>query len=141
MFCFDKADLPLEHDIAGAYQARKEARLLLAKPIDRQTSRAAFSSAAKDFLGCAILSKGKQQISCYLRSAECFIQAEDWKSAAESFFSANEFDRSAKNFRRAGCFPEAVDVIKRHGDKIKQVVIDDIVAIARLEFLRTSQYQ
>ncbi|KAG9081885.1 hypothetical protein FRC06_005350 [Ceratobasidium sp. 370] len=143
MFCFEKAGLELERDIAAAYQARKEARLLLAKSTsaDRQTWRNSFTKAAKDFLGCAILSKGKQQISCYLRAGECFLQAEDWKSAAEAFFEAGEFDLAAKNFRRAGCFDEAVGVVKKHNDKIQKSVADEIIGIARLEFLRKSQYE
>ncbi|KAF8594570.1 P-loop containing nucleoside triphosphate hydrolase protein [Ceratobasidium sp. AG-I] len=139
MFCFEKADLLVERDIASAYQARKNARLLLAK--DRQTRRAAFRDAAKNFLDCAILSKGKQQTSCYLRAAECYLQAEEWKSAAESFLSANEFDQSAKNFRRAGCFSEAVGVVKQHRPDMTAGLADEIYGIARLQFLRKSQYQ
>jgi tetratricopeptide (TPR) repeat protein len=141
MFCFEKADLLVERDIAAAYQARKEARLLLAKSVDRQTRRSAFASTAKDFLDCAMLSKGKQQISCYLRAAECFLQSESWKSAAEAFFSANEFDLAAKNFRRAGCFAEAVDVVKRCRDKMQKSLAEEIIGIARLEFLRKSKYE
>ncbi|KAF8594569.1 hypothetical protein BDV93DRAFT_549191 [Ceratobasidium sp. AG-I] len=141
IFCFEKANLPRERDIASAYQARKEARLLLSKSVDRQIPRIAFSNAANDFLSCAFRSNGKQQTSCYLRAAECFLQAEEWKSAAEAFFAANEFDRSAKNYRRAGCFSEAVDVVKNFRDKVQKGVADDIIAIARLEFLRKAQYQ
>ncbi|KAH7337934.1 hypothetical protein B0J17DRAFT_405653 [Rhizoctonia solani] len=142
MFCFEKAGLLVERDIAGAYQARKDARLLLAKSTDRQTRRGAFKKAADDFLGCAFLSKGKQQISCYLRAAECFIQAEDWKPAAESYLSAEQFDLSAKNFRRAGCFDEAVQIVRKYRNQLKsQGLVDEILAIARLEFLRKSEYQ
>ncbi|KAG8732236.1 hypothetical protein FRC11_014976 [Ceratobasidium sp. 423] len=142
MFCFEKAGLLVERDIAGAYQARKDARLLLAKSVDRQTRREAFKKAAGDFLGCAFLSKGKQQISCYLRAAECYIQAEEWKSAAESYLSAEEFDLSARNFRRAGCFEDAVQIVKKYRNRLKsRGLVDEILAIARLEFLRKSEYQ
>ena len=141
IFCFEKANLKLERDIASAYQARKEARLLLAKSADRQTPRAAFFDAAQKFLSCAFRSQGKQQTSCYLQAAECFLQAEEWKPAAEAFFSANEFDRSAKNFRRAGCFSDAVDVVQNYRDKVQKGIADDIIGIARLEFLRKAQYQ
>jgi hypothetical protein len=87
-----------------------------------------------------MLSKGKQQISCYLRAAECFLQAEKWKSVARAFFSANEFDLAAKNFRRAGCFAEAVDVVERCRDKMQESLADGIIGIARLEFLRKLKY-
>ncbi|CAE6534820.1 unnamed protein product [Rhizoctonia solani] len=142
MFCFEKAGLLVERDITGAYQARKDARLLLAKSADRQTRRDAFKKAANDFLGCAFLSKGKQQISCYLRAAECYIQAEEWKLAAESYLSAEEFDLSARNFRRAGCFENAVQIVKKYRDRLKsRELVDEILSIARLEFLRKSEYQ
>ncbi|CAE6476351.1 unnamed protein product, partial [Rhizoctonia solani] len=114
IFCFEKAGLLVERDIAAAYESRKQARLLqAAKSVDRAARRAAFASAASDFRGCAILSKGKQQTSCYLRAAECYLQAEDWKASAEAFYSANEFDLAARNFRRAGHFDEAVEVVKK----------------------------
>jgi tetratricopeptide (TPR) repeat protein len=143
MFCFEKADLLVERDISAAYQARKEARLLLAKSVDRQNRRAAFASTAKDFMDCATLSRGrpKQQISCYLRAAECFLQAEDFKSAAQAFFSVNEFDLAAKNFRRAGCFAEAVEVVKKCRDKMQKSLADEIIGVARLEYLRKSEYE
>ncbi|CAE6379695.1 unnamed protein product, partial [Rhizoctonia solani] len=142
MFCFEKAGLLVERDIASAYQARKDARLLLVKSADRQTWRSAFKNAANDFLGCAFLSKGKQQISCYLRAAECYIQAEEWKLAAESYLSAEHFDLSARNFRRAGCFDEAVQIVKKYRHRLNsQDLVDEILGIARLEFLRKSEYQ
>ncbi|KDN37502.1 hypothetical protein RSAG8_10101, partial [Rhizoctonia solani AG-8 WAC10335] len=142
VFCFEKAGLLVERDIASAYQARKDARLLLVKSVDRQTRRGAFKRAANDFLGCAFLSKGKQQISCYLRAAECFIQAEEWKLAAESYLSAEQFDLSARNFRRAGCFDQAVQIVKKYRNRLKsQDLVDEILGIARLEFLRKSEYQ
>ncbi|CAE6535633.1 unnamed protein product [Rhizoctonia solani] len=142
MFCFEKAGLLVERDISGAYQARKDARLLLVKSADRQRRRSAFKNAANDFLGCAFLSRGRQQISCYLRAAECYIQAEEWKLAAESYLSAENFDLSARNFRRAGCFDEAVQVVKQYRHRLKnQNLVEEILGIARLEFLRKSEYQ
>ncbi|QRV93432.1 UvrD-like helicase carboxy-terminal domain protein [Ceratobasidium sp. AG-Ba] len=141
VFCFEKAGLPLERDIAAAYQARKEARLLLAKSVDRQTLRNSFTKAATDFLNCAAQSKGKQQNSCYLRAAECFLQAEEWKRSAEAFLQAEEYNLAIKNFRRAGCFAEAVNIVKKHKSKIQKGLADEIVGVARLEFLRKSRYE
>ncbi|QRW07577.1 P-loop nucleoside triphosphate hydrolase [Ceratobasidium sp. AG-Ba] len=140
MFCFEKAGLQLERDIAAAYQARGDARLLLAKSTDRQLWRNSFTKAGTDFLSCATQSKGKQQISCYNRAAECFLQAEDWKKGAQAFLCAEEYDLAAKNFRRAGCFTEAVDVVKYHKDRMQKALTDEIIGLARLEFLRKSQY-
>jgi hypothetical protein len=143
MFCFQKGGLWVERDISAAYQARKKARLLLAKSVDRQTRRAAFASAAKEFLGCATSAeeRPKQQISCYLRAAECFLQADDFKSAAQAFFLVDEFDLAAKNFRLAGCFTEAVDVVKRYRDKMQKTLADEIIGVARLQYLRKSEYE
>ncbi|QRW20980.1 GNAT family acetyltransferase [Rhizoctonia solani] len=142
MFCFEKANLLVERDIAAAYESRKQARLLqAAKSVDRTTRRAAFANTASDFLGCAFLSKGKQQTSCYLRAAECYLQAEDWKAAAEAFYSANDFDMAARNFRRAGCFDEAIGVVKKHRSCVKNNVADDIFGVARLEYFRTNKLE
>ncbi|CAE7232048.1 unnamed protein product, partial [Rhizoctonia solani] len=72
IFCFEKAGLLLERDIAAAYESRKQARLLqAAKSVDRATRRIAFTTAASQFIECAKSSKGKQQVSCYFRAAEC----------------------------------------------------------------------
>ncbi|KAB5592704.1 TPR and ankyrin repeat-containing protein 1 [Ceratobasidium theobromae] len=142
IFCFDKANLPVERDIAAAYEARKQARLLrAAKSVDRTACRTAFVNAAHDFLRCASQSKGRQQTSCYFRAAECYIQAEDWKSAAEAFLSAKEFDMAARNFRRAGCFDEAVAVVKHNRGQIKDSVAEEVIGVAKLEYLRKAKYE
>lgn len=142
IFCFEKANMRLERDIAAAYEARKQSRLLqAAKLVDRTTRQASFLRTASDFMRCAERSTGKQQISCYLRAAECFSEAEHWKAAAEAFSSANEFDMAAKSFRRAGCFDEAVDVVKNHRDQVQKNVAEDIIGVARLEYLRTAKYE
>ena len=73
--------------------------------------------------------------------SECFLQAEHWKPAAEAFYSANEFDMAARNFRRAGCFAQAVDVVKSHRNQVQESVAEDIIGVARLEYLRTAQYE
>ncbi|KAF8686413.1 UvrD-like helicase C-terminal domain [Rhizoctonia solani] len=142
IFCFEKANLLVERDIAAAYESRKQARLLqAAKSVDRATRRAAFAKTASEFLGCAILSKGRQQTSCYLRAAECYLQAEDWKAAAEAFYSANDFDMAARNFRRAGCFDEAVHIVKKHRNCVQNSVAEGIVEVAKLEYFRTNKLE
>lgn len=139
-FCFEKADLLVERNIAAAYETRKQARLLQATgSIELPTQRAAFGMTATEFLGCAMLSKGKQQISCYLRAAECFVQAENRKSAAEAFLQASKFDMAVNNFNRAGCFAEAVEVVKNHRDHVQENF--EFIRDARLYYLRTAQYK
>ncbi|QRV93435.1 P-loop nucleoside triphosphate hydrolase [Ceratobasidium sp. AG-Ba] len=141
MLCFERAGMPLERKIASAYQERQEARLLLVKPTDRQLLRYSFLKVAETFFDCATKSKGKQRRSCYLRAAECYQQAERWQKAAEIFLSVGEFESAAKDFRRAGCFAEAISVIKAHEDRIQKELADEIVGVARLEYLRKSQYE
>ncbi|QRW07579.1 P-loop nucleoside triphosphate hydrolase [Ceratobasidium sp. AG-Ba] len=140
MLCFERAGMPLERKIASAYQARQEARLLLAKRTDRQTLRYSFLNAAETFVDCATKSKGKQRRSCYIQAAECYQQAEKWEEAAEIFLSIRDFDSAAKDFRRAGCFDKAISVIKQNEDRIQKELADEIIAVARLEYLRKSQY-
>ncbi|KAG8690837.1 hypothetical protein FRC11_008770 [Ceratobasidium sp. 423] len=141
MLCFKRAGLTLQHDIAAAYEARKQARLLQATKSNERESRSAFRDAAGKFLECCKFATSKQQNSCYLRAAECFVQAEEWKLAAETFILARDFGMAAKNFRHAGCFAQAVDIVKTHQDKIQESVAEEIIKIARLEYLRTEQYK
>ncbi|KAH7337929.1 hypothetical protein B0J17DRAFT_405385 [Rhizoctonia solani] len=140
ILCFERAGLPLERDISAAYEARKRARLLQAtKPNDRET-RTAFRDAADKFLGCSKIAASKQQRSCYLRAADCFVQAEEWKPAAETFILVSDFGMAAKCLRNAGCFTEAVDLIKAHQGDIPENIAEEIKKVARLEYLRTDQF-
>ncbi|CAE7158208.1 unnamed protein product [Rhizoctonia solani] len=141
MLCFQRAGLNLERDIAAAYEARKQARLLQAtKPSDRET-RTAFRHAAEKFLHCSKIATSKQQTSCYLRAADCLVQAEEWKPAAQTFIKAGDFGMAAKCFRNGGYFSEAVETVQAHPGDIQENVAEDIIKVARLEYLRTAQYE
>ncbi|CAE7234107.1 unnamed protein product [Rhizoctonia solani] len=141
MLCFQRAGLNLERDIAAAYEARKQARLLQAtKPSDRET-RAAFRHAAEKFLHCSKIATSKQQTSCYLRAADCFVQAEEWKPAAQTFIMARDFGLAARCFRNGGYFDEAVETVQTHPEDIQRNVAEEIIKVARLEYLRTAQYE
>lgn len=113
----------------------------VANTVDQVTWRAAFNKTATHFLECAIPSKDKQRISCYLRAAECFLRAENWTSAAEAFLSATEFDMAAKYFHRAGCIAEAVGVVRNHRGQLREDIVEEIIAVARLQYLQTAQYK
>ncbi|CAE6476647.1 unnamed protein product, partial [Rhizoctonia solani] len=93
------------------------------------------------FLECSKIATSKQQNSCYLRAADCFAQAEEWKPAAETFILARDFGMAAKCFRNAGCFGEAVEIVQRHSEHIQENVAEAIKKVARLEYLRTAQYE
>ncbi|CAE6484842.1 unnamed protein product, partial [Rhizoctonia solani] len=141
ILCFERAGMPLERNISASYEARKQARLLQAtRPNDRET-RTAFHHAAEKFLGCSKIATFKQQRSCYLRAADCFVQAEEWKPAAETFIIVSDFGMAAKCLRNAGCFTEAMDLIKAHQDEVPEKIADEIKKVARLEYLRTAQYE
>ncbi|CAE6497714.1 unnamed protein product [Rhizoctonia solani] len=142
MICFEKANLPMERDIAAAYESRKQAKLLqAAQTIDQTACSAAFTKAATDFLGCAKLTKGEQQVACYLHAAECYLQAEDWITAAQAYRAANDFDMAARIFLREGSIDEAVEVVKEHRDDMLENITEEIIGIARLEYFRTNQLE
>ncbi|KAL5633836.1 hypothetical protein ACGC1H_005876 [Rhizoctonia solani] len=141
MLCFQRAGLTLEHDIAAAYETRKQARLLqAAKSNDRET-RAAFRYAAEKFLECGKTATSKQQTSCYLRAADCYMQIEEWGPAAETFIIVRDFGMAAKCFRNAGCFAKAVEMVQAHSEDIQETISEEIIKVARLEYLRTAQYE
>ncbi|KAG8710822.1 hypothetical protein FRC09_020922 [Ceratobasidium sp. 395] len=137
--CFDKAGQLLERDIAAAYQSRKEAWLLFGKSADQHAWHASFAKVANSFLDCAIRTAGKQQVVCYLRAAECFLQTKDWKLAADAFAAAEEFSLAARNFCRAGCFKDAMDLIENYADRIQKDFANEITEMARLQTPRQSQ--
>ncbi|KDN38025.1 hypothetical protein RSAG8_09798, partial [Rhizoctonia solani AG-8 WAC10335] len=138
--CFEKANLPVERNIAAAYDSRKQARLLqVAQSVDRRTCCAAFTKAAADLLGCATLTTGKQKMKCYLHAAECYLQADDWTAAANAYYAANDFDMAASIFLREGGIEEAVEVVKEHRDDMLEKIVEEIVGIARLEYFRSNQ--
>ncbi|KAG8691136.1 hypothetical protein FRC09_011720, partial [Ceratobasidium sp. 395] len=136
MLCFDKAGLPLERDVAAAYQARKEAWCLFAKSADEQIWSGLFIRAAGNFIYCAIRTDGKQQTDRYLRAAECYLQAKSWVLAATAFVSAEEYGLAAKCFCRAGRFDDAVTIVKKHKHEIQEKLVDEVLEMARLECLR-----
>ncbi|EUC55029.1 P-loop nucleoside triphosphate hydrolase, putative, partial [Rhizoctonia solani AG-3 Rhs1AP] len=140
MLCFQRAGLTLERDIAAAYEARKQARLLHATKSNDRETRTAFHYAAEKFLECGKVATSKQQNSCYIRAADCYMQAEEWKPAAETFIMARDFGMAAKCYRNAGFFAEAVETVQTHSESIQQTVAEEIIKVARLEYLRTAQY-
>ncbi|EUC54063.1 hypothetical protein RSOL_028830 [Rhizoctonia solani AG-3 Rhs1AP] len=142
MICFEKANLPMERGIAAAYESRKQAKLLqAAQTIDQTACSAAFTKAATDFLGCAKLTKGEQQVACYLHAAECYLQAEDWITAAQAYRAANDFDMAARIFLGEGSIDKAVEVVKEHRDDMLENITEEIIGIARLEYFRTNQLE
>ncbi|KAG8710824.1 hypothetical protein FRC09_020924 [Ceratobasidium sp. 395] len=140
MLCFDKAGLPLERDVTAAYQARKEAWCLFAKSADEQMWCDPFVKAAEAFLDCATRTDGKQQVACYLRAAECFLQTKDWKLAADAFVSAEEFSLAARSFCRAGCFNDAMKLVEKYKDRIHKDLAEEITEMARSQPSRESRH-
>ncbi|KAG8770099.1 hypothetical protein FRC12_004522 [Ceratobasidium sp. 428] len=140
ILCFDKAGRLLERDIAAAYQSRKEAWLLYGKSADQHAWHDSFAKAANSFLACATRADGKQQVVCYLRAAECFLQTNDWKLAADAFVAAEEFSLAARNFCRAGCFNDAMDLIENYADRIQKDFANEITEMARLQTSRQSRH-
>ncbi|CAE6446845.1 unnamed protein product [Rhizoctonia solani] len=142
MFCFEKANLLVEHDIAAAFESRKQARISqVSQYFDKMTLCAMFTKAGAEFLGCATSTTGKQQTTCYLHAAECYLQAEDWTPAAKAYYTVHDFDMAARIFLRSGSIDEAVEIVKVHRTDMLESITEDIIGIARLEYFRTNQPQ
>ncbi|KAF8151989.1 hypothetical protein K438DRAFT_1988110 [Mycena galopus ATCC 62051] len=133
--CFERALLPQQAAMAGAYYLRAEARKC---PVGNnrqaiQARRAAFMEAAVAFADCA---KEDGTLAYFRIAAECFEQAGEDLQAAESYLAAEEYTRSTELYRKLGKFDEAVDILKSHREDIRPEVVESVTNVARLFYFK-----
>ncbi|KAG8821829.1 hypothetical protein FRC18_011189, partial [Serendipita sp. 400] len=133
--CFDRANMPLLRDISKAYHLRKQAKLI---EIGTPARKASFLEAAHIFKECAEKRDSQSQI-CWMKSAECFVEAGDHKAASDAFCEAQEFTRGAEFARKAGAFDRAVEIIDSHD--VEPIVVEAITAVCQMVFLREHKFR
>ncbi|KAG8794853.1 hypothetical protein FRC16_010327 [Serendipita sp. 398] len=133
--CFDRANMPLLRDISKAYHLRKQAKLI---EIGTPARKALFLEAAHIFKECAEKRDSQSQI-CWMKSAECFVEAGDHKAASDAFCEAQEFTRGAEFARKAGAFDRAVEIIDSHD--VESIVVEAITAVCQMVFLREHKFR
>lgn len=142
MECFGRANLHREVDVCHAYSLRERARAVPVSPHKNgdALSKAAFLAAAEAFIDCAAAAFKDGERRGYLRIAgECYAQNDDNSKAAQAFFNAQEYTLAAQCYRKAGCFDDAIGVIQSHKEEILPEVVESIVDVVRLVYLRDTQ--
>ncbi|KAG8995801.1 hypothetical protein FRB94_008764 [Tulasnella sp. JGI-2019a] len=138
IFCFEKADMPLEKAIAEAYLSRQQARRLLSH--DSKGS-AAFVSTGSAFEGAAALSTKMpaQMKKLFLAAAECYIQAGRRARAAKAYYNAEEYTEAAIEYRKARLYDQAIHVVHNHRASINPTTAEDIISVVKLAYVKADQ--
>lgn len=134
---FKHAGLQHEHAVALAYHLREQALSAPAKPrTGTGISQAdAFAKAAKQFAIVARTDELEQRT--YFRiAAECFVRSGDDRKAGAAYKAAGEYTLAAQHFRKAGDFDNAVQVIKSQEKAMDPEVVEGIIGVARLHYIR-----
>lgn len=127
-----------EADIAKAYSLRRKA---LAMPLGTRSERTlrtkAFLAAAEAYIHCFSVAITDDEKHDYpLLAADCYVNSGDNQKAADAYLDAKEYTLATQHFRKAGKFDNAVDVIRNHEEHIDSDVIENIMDVARLEYIR-----
>ncbi|KAJ6498051.1 P-loop containing nucleoside triphosphate hydrolase protein [Mycena vitilis] len=133
--CFERALLPRQAAMAGAYYLRAEARKCPAGSSRRviEARRTAFLEAALAFVDCA---QEDKTLAYFRIAAECFEDAGDDLQAAQIYRDAKEYTRSTELYRKLGNFDEAVDNVANHREEIRPDVVANVTNVARLFYFK-----
>ncbi|KAJ7671947.1 hypothetical protein B0H17DRAFT_1208872 [Mycena rosella] len=138
--CFERALLPRQTAMAGAYHLRQEARKSPGGSSRRaiEARKAAFFEAAAAFVDCA---KEDKTLAYFRIAAECFEDAGDDLQAAQSYRDAEEYTRSTELYRKLGNFDEAVAIVKTHKARIRPEVVTSVTSVARLYYFKEQKLE
>lgn len=142
--CFEKAGRLQDRDITFAYQLRKEARAVPRDNANREKRAATFRHAGLAFTSCAQNASDDSGPLLYKKSGECYYEARDLACAADAYLAATEFTQAARLYRDAGLFDQAVALARPTDGSVTKVefkIADNIVGVARIEYLRTSKFE
>ncbi|TBU21885.1 hypothetical protein BD311DRAFT_811916 [Dichomitus squalens] len=138
MHCYERAGLSRERAVANAYYLREVARTRPVIRGDNQSQTLAFLAAAEAFIASAREAVTEKK-AYYRIAAQCYVDGgEDFK-AAQAYALAAEYTLAAQHYRKAGKFEDAVDIIKVHRAEMQVEVVESIVDVSRLYFLREKQ--
>ncbi|KAH9931251.1 uncharacterized protein B0H18DRAFT_929734 [Fomitopsis serialis] len=137
MYCYERAGLFRDRSVAEAYHLREAA---LTTPTsfrgDNAARVVAFRRAAEAFWSLGLEAANAKR-SYFRIAAKCFFpEGNDLARAAEAYFYAEQYTESASLYRRAGMFNKAVAVIKSHRNYVDPGVVETIIDVSRLQYLR-----
>jgi len=79
-----------------------------------------------------------QRTRCFIRSAECYVEADRLRRASDAYSNAEEWTLAARYARMAGEFDRALQIIKE-SQAVEEKVADSIVHVCKIVFARTEQ--
>ncbi|KAM5542265.1 hypothetical protein V8D89_004138, partial [Ganoderma adspersum] len=138
---FERANRPQERLVALAYSLREEARASFANTrgvVSSQSS--AFVRAAEAFIDAVHGAPEPEDRRTYYRiAAECYVRGGNDGKAGAAYRDAAEYTLAAKHLRKAGMFDEAVAVVQFHGQDIPPDVVQSIVDVSKLYYIRENE--
>ncbi|KAI1785420.1 hypothetical protein LXA43DRAFT_132940 [Ganoderma leucocontextum] len=138
MHCYERAGRAREKAVAHAYYLREVARTTPVRRGDTSAQAVAFIAAAEAFISSARDAITEKK-AYYRIAAQCYVESSDDYRAAHAYSQATEYTLAAQHYRKAGKFEEAVYVIKQHKGKMQADVVESIMDVSRLYFLREKQ--
>ena len=115
VYCFERARLPIEHQIAKAFQLREEAKSIL-QPSEQ---RNAFIAAAKAFTQCTEeCTRNFEKDRYYRYAAKCYALAGDIHRAVDLYITLEDFASAAREYQKADRFDDLVHLLKRYEEEI-----------------------
>ncbi|PCH33059.1 hypothetical protein WOLCODRAFT_14494 [Wolfiporia cocos MD-104 SS10] len=124
--------------IAKAYYLRHRASI---GPLQSQSQSTAFLAAANAFQQCAQDESLEKERTVYFRiAAECFESGGDDERAASSYYCAGDYASAAKLYLKRSKFDHALDVIKNHRQRIPTDVVDRVLGVLRIVYLREENF-
>ena len=123
-YCFNRAGMTYEHEVANAYHLRLQARKL-PRDTERNKKSDAYSLAAEAFHKSASHIRSHKRLKLYYRiSAECYQEAQRFIKAAEGYREAEEYLESVYSFMDGGEYDQVVDILRTRADELDPMVVD-----------------
>ncbi|RPD59343.1 hypothetical protein L226DRAFT_495257 [Lentinus tigrinus ALCF2SS1-7] len=134
MHGFERAGLEYEQQVALAHLLRSQARATPVNPRVGICQADAFLKAADAFNKVADGSEHSERF--YRCAAECYTRGGDDRMAGAAYRAAAEYSLAAQHYRKAGCFDEAVEVVRTHRDEVSSAVQQHIIEVSKLQYVR-----
>ena len=140
-YCFNRAGMTYEYEVANAYHLRLQARKL-PRDTERNKKSDAYSLAAEAFHKSASHIRSHKRLKLYYRiSAECYQEAERFIDAAKGYEIAEEYAKSAYSFMKGGNYDKTKEILKTKSAKLDSEDVEEITLKCRLHYLRRGKIE
>jgi tetratricopeptide (TPR) repeat protein len=134
--CFERADQHLERAISHAYHLRQDARLI---EHGSKLRKETFLSAANIFWASAPKLDPPHHLRCFMRSAECYAEANCLLRASDVYYRAENWTLAARCARMAGAFDRAVEIIRERD--VDKAVAESIIQVCKVVYVQRNDVE